>query len=157
MKYSKMPWAREYILFADFPFQMVQELGEVWVHVSWDTKTRLYINLETPAPHKEGVTTPGKTFIRMGINYIPAASQDFKFHINNELSMVSGEKRVRSYFKITKKQGLVQLERHLLNCMEDIFGKFGIKQLNVHVLLTPCVLELGATENRVVGQSEELV
>lgn len=129
IQYTPAPWSTETCLFAEFPKAEMLASKEVIAEFHLHTKTRLSISL------RHGNKT-------INVNFIPSGSEGLKFDAEKGTNWFSGNSSTRQYFKISKKQGLPQVEQHLKNIMKHL----GVEdaEFTINIWVNKAAMAMGA-------------
>ena len=89
----------------------IRETGIADFLIRHQTKTSLNIEISTP---KDG----GRDNFCVG--YVPKGAEKFKFHEKTTLGIFDSTPHTRSYFKLTKTQGLPELKEYLSLVLQEL-------------------------------------
>lgn len=119
-------------------FENAQVIADksIIVDISAQGKSAVFISLRVTS----------KPNLSVGSNFIPSGSEKFLFREKTEMNFFSGSAVTRTFFKLTKKQGLSQLEEHLLNIISYMFKPEG--DFTVYVWESAPIRMLRQQDNR---------
>ena len=109
VQFQPAPEMTETVLFADFKKAEAAESKKVIIEVHSVSKTRLSVSL------RSGNTTAGA-------NFVPAGSEGLKFDVVASTNWGSGNRQVKKYFKVSKKQNRDVFVNHIKNIVQQVFN-----------------------------------
>ena len=107
--FQPAPGITETVLFADFNKAAAVEAKQVIIDTYAVSKTRLSVSL------RSGSTTAGA-------NFIPPGSEGLKFDEVVSMNYFSGNRSVKKYFKVSKKQNREVFVNHVKNLVQEVFA-----------------------------------